>query len=194
MSAGPTVVKVGGSLFDLPGLGERLALWLKALGRREVILTAGGGNAAEMVRDMDRIHGLGEKRSHSLALRSLTFTAHLLVELLPPSRFTVVEHLTQCQECWQQDGVPVLDLGTLAREDDAGPERLPHSWMVTSDSVAAWVAMLAQAHELVLLKSITIPAEMSWDEASRLGFVDEHFPNVAQGLRIRVVNLRTWSP
>jgi aspartokinase-like uncharacterized kinase len=191
MNEGPTVVKVGGSLFDCPGLGERLSLWLKALGRRQVILTAGGGNAAEMVRNMDRLHGLGEERSHNLALRSLTFTAHLLVELLPGRpKFAVVEHLSQCQELWQQDGVPILDLGSFARDDDASPERLPHCWAVTSDSLAARVAVVAQARELVLLKSATIPQEMSWDEASRLGYLDEYFPNVARGLRIRAVNLR----
>ncbi len=192
MNEGPTVVKVGGSLFDWPGLGERLAHWLKTLGQPEVILTAGGGTAADIVRDMDRIHGLGEERSHALALRSLTFTAHLLVELLPLPRCAVVEHLTHCSELWQQDGVPILDLGSFARQDDARPERLPHCWAVTSDSLAARVAIVAQARELVLLKSLTIPPEMTWDEASRHEYVDQHFPTVARGLRIRAVNLRTW--
>ena len=31
---------------------------------------------------------------------------------------------------------------------------LPHSWRVTSDSIAAWVAELACAHMLVLLKDV----------------------------------------
>jgi hypothetical protein len=57
------------------------------------------------------------------------------------------------------------------------------------------VALVAGARELVLLKSATIPGEMSWDEAARRGVVDESFPGVVrQGVHARAVNLREWLP
>src|SRR3954447_24129718 len=79
--AGPIVVKVGGSLYDLPDLGPRLAAWLGTL-PEPVLLVPGGGAMADVVRDLDRCHGLGEAISHELALRSLTMNAWFLAALL----------------------------------------------------------------------------------------------------------------
>jgi aspartokinase-like uncharacterized kinase len=194
MNEGPTIIKVGGSLFDWPEIGERLALWLKALRRSDVILLAGGGAAADVVRDLDRIHHFGEERSHFLALRSLTLTAHALAELLSPTpRVAVVVRQEHCEALWRQGGIPIIDLGSFGLTD-ANPDPLPHCWGVTSDSLAARVAVVTRARELVLMKSVMIPEGTSWEEASRHGYVDEHFPIAARGIQVRVVNLREWSP
>ncbi len=172
----PTVVKVGGSLFDVPDLGTRLEAWLKALAAPKVILLAGGGPAAQVIRELDRLHGLGEEKSHWLALRSLNLTAHALTALLPGS-------------------TPILDPLAFAQDDESRPGRLPHRWDVTSDSVAARVAEVLGARELILLKSVTIPPEMDWSEASRRGLVDGYFPTmIARGVKARAVNLREWRP
>ena len=113
MAPAPIVVKVGGSLFDLPGLGSRLVSWLETLPHSEVLLVAGGGVAADVVRQLDRCHGLGEETSHWLALRALSLTAHLLASLLQPHRpIAVVERL--------DDG-----FCGLARKGFADPRRLP---------------------------------------------------------------------
>src|SRR5262249_50947889 len=77
------VVKVGGSLYDLPGLGARLRAWLERLPSREVLLVPGGGPAADVVRDLDRLHRLGEEAAHWLALRALSVNARFLAALLP---------------------------------------------------------------------------------------------------------------
>jgi aspartokinase-like uncharacterized kinase len=186
----PVVVKVGGSLFDLPGLGGRLGAWLTTLPGREVILVPGGGAAADAVRDLDRLHALGEERSHWLALRSLTLTAHLLAAVFPSSGVT--ERLDECPRLWDAGTVPVLDMHAFAVADEGRPGCLPHGWAVTSDSLAARVAHVAGAGELVLLKSATMPEDMDWEGASRGGFVDGYFATAARGLRVRWVNLRRW--
>ena len=64
------VYKVGGSLFEWPELFGRLEAFLKAEGTRP-LLVSGGGGAADAVRHWDRVHGLGEARSHRLAIKSL---------------------------------------------------------------------------------------------------------------------------
>ncbi len=58
----PIVVKVGGSLFDLPDLGPRLVQFLARLPTREIILVPGGGPIADLIRKFDQLHGLGEER------------------------------------------------------------------------------------------------------------------------------------
>jgi aspartokinase-like uncharacterized kinase len=193
MTEGPTVVKVGGSLFDMPDLGVRLGAWLKALGHREVILIAGGGAVADVVRDLDLIHGLGERWSHWLAVRSLSVTADALMAILPGSAH--IQHEGLRLPVWCQMGFPILDLADFVQRDESRPDHLPHCWDVTSDSLSARVAEVLQARELILLKSVTIPPDIDWTEASRHGLVDGFFPTmIARGVRARAVNLREWQP
>src|SRR6516225_2877287 len=141
------VVKVGGSLFDLPDLGPRLRRWLAAQPPGERLLVPGGGALADVVRALDGWHGLGEEAAHWLALRALAVNAHFLAALLDGVR--VVEGPRPGV------GLAVLDAHAFARADEGRPGSLPHRWEATSDSVAARAAELAGA-ELVLLKSVTL--------------------------------------
>jgi aspartokinase-like uncharacterized kinase len=181
------VVKVGGSLFGHPALGRGLNAWLNQLSDRgePYLLVPGGGPAADAVREWDRVHGLGDTHSHWLALRSLSLTAHLLLHLLPGS--TVVCHpngesLPPC--------VQVLDAYEFCKDDDA----LPHSWDVTSDSIAARAAVVGNASRLILLKSVDIPFDIDWQTAAERGWVDAYFPRAVEGteFQIEAVNFRKW--
>ena len=182
------VVKVGGSLFDLPDLGTRLAGWLTGLKTPNVLLIPGGGRAADLVRAWDRQHQLGEETSHWLALRALTFNAHFLASLLPGSR--VIKNLHDSLP----GSIPILDMHAWATVVDRLPDRLPHSWDVTSDSLAAQVAILGKASQLILLKSVALPEGMDWREAARQGIVDPFFPQAISrapvNLTIGVVSFR----
>jgi aspartokinase-like uncharacterized kinase len=193
MSPSLTVVKVGGSLYDLPDLAPRLRRWLAAERAGGVLLVPGGGPAADVVRDFDRRHHLGEEASHWLALRALSLNVHFLAALLPSAR--VLHDVEAWHRAWQENSIPILDVFSFARADEARPDRLPHSWAVTSDALAARVAVVAQARELVLLKSTTIPPGMDWQEAGQRGLVDAMLTEVlraAPDLRVRAVNLRAW--
>ena len=46
-------------------------------------LIAGGGPAADLIRTMDRIHGLGDEQAHWLAIDALDLNARILASLLP---------------------------------------------------------------------------------------------------------------
>ena len=81
------VVKVGGSLYDLPDLGPRLQRWLNHVPANDVLIVPGGGPAADVIRDLDRIHHLGEENAHWLALEALRLNAHFIARLLPPADF-----------------------------------------------------------------------------------------------------------
>jgi aspartokinase-like uncharacterized kinase len=185
-----SVVKVGGSLFDLPDLGPRLAAWLaqqRRASERAHVLVPGGGAAADVVRVLDRCHGLGEERSHRLALQAMSLNAHFLANLL--ERAVVVADTEALRRSLDQDFLPVLDAAAFLAADMV----LPHTWDATSDSVAARLAVLLGARELVLLKSTPPPAVADWEEAGRLGFVDSVFAAmVTPSLRVRGVDLRSW--
>jgi aspartokinase-like uncharacterized kinase len=122
------VVKVGGSLFDHPGLGPGLDHYLDPLLRAgSVWLVPGGGRFTDTVRDYDRVQRLGEEAAHWLALRSLSVSALFLASLVARDRLTI------------------LDCHDFARADDGRPGSLPHSWRVTSDSVAARAAVVGSS-------------------------------------------------
>jgi 5-(aminomethyl)-3-furanmethanol phosphate kinase len=187
----PVIVKVGGSLFDWPDLRLRLREFLATLAGQNLLLIPGGGLTADAVRAYDRAHGLGEESAHWLALRALSLNAHLLAALLEPAG-QVVEGLSAAHAVWRRNRVPVLDMYRFARGDEHRPGRLHHSWVVTSDSLAARVAAVADAERLILLKSAPMPAT-DWVEAVRLEYVDPMFDTVARGagFAVEAVDLRS---
>lgn len=192
-SPASAVIKVGGSLLDWPGLPARLAAYLGGRSRDRLVLVVGGGCAADWVREQDRIHAFGEERAHHLAVRAMELTAHglatLMDALMPQLR--VVEQIEELIPAWGRGLTPILAPRRFLESDDRSPDRLPHSWRVTSDSIAARLALRLGGMELTLLKSATFPAGIDRPTAARLGLVDPEFPRVAAGLdRVLVLNLR----
>lgn len=188
------VVKVGGSLYDVPDLRERLHGWLRALGTRYVLLVPGGGAVVDAVRDWDRHHRLGETAAHWLALRGLETSAHFLRSLLGNAE--VIRRLDEAGRTVTAGKLPVLNVHAFAQTDEHRPDHLPHCWEATSDAFAARAAAFIGAEEVILLKSGAVPEGTGWEEAARAGLVDPLFPRLvaANGgaLRARVVNLRAW--
>lgn len=69
---------------------------------------------------------------------------------------------------------------------------LPETWDVTSDSIAARVAVASGASELRLLKSIDIPTGTDVATAAARGWVDPFFPQAVAGLaKVTWLNPRT---
>jgi aspartokinase-like uncharacterized kinase len=188
------VVKVGGSLLDWPGLPGRLAALLEELRRdrpaARPILIAGGGAAADFVRVLDRVHGLGDPTAHRLAMHTLDLTAMLLAALQPD--WLPVDRIEALGPAWDAGRVPVLVPRLILEEiERAGQDPLPPSWDVTSDTIAARIAVHLEAETLILLKSAAPPAGATLEQAARLGWVDPTFPDAARVLPlVESVNLR----
>jgi aspartokinase-like uncharacterized kinase len=183
------VIKVGGSLYDLPDLGPRLSQWLQTLPVEKIILVPGGGPLADAVRELDQIHYLGDEKAHWLAVHSLSVSARFLQALLPGS--VLCDRLAECISAWAGRRAPVLDPLCCALADEGSADPLPHTWSTTSDSLAARVASVAGAPEVILLKSVTVPENL--EEASACGLVDPHFCKAAASLTVRTLNFRAWS-
>jgi aspartokinase-like uncharacterized kinase len=181
------VVKIGGSLFDCPDLAPRLREWLSVHAARETILVPGGGRLVDIIRDLDRTHGIGDEVAHQMALRALTMNAELLAALIPDS--CVIDGPDLAELLWEQSRWPILDALAFCESDDAGA--LPHTWDVTSDSIAGRLAIAIGAAELVLLKSVPSPAGdvATWAEC---GYVDCWLPRLLAGskIHVRAINLR----
>lgn len=195
------VIKLGGSLLDLPELAPRFSDWWERQTVGQGILVVGGGELADCIRRADAQHHLGEGTGHWLCIRAMQITAEMVEHLLAERPPLVTRH--------DLDGNrvpgPVGDPGTaasplvvldpwdfLAGEEPARrTPALPCSWRVTSDSIAAQLAIELQA-PLVLLKSCLPPRPHAWPELAEAGYVDRHFPTLAAKLpAIRCVDLRS---
>ena len=129
--APPLVVKVGGSLFDrvVPLLGIFREV------DRPVLIVPGGGKFADLVLRL----AVSDTAAHWMAVAGMEqFGWYIASHGIP-----AVSGLTLPEE------VTVLLPYCAMRESDP----LPHSWNVTSDTIAAWVADRLST-DLLLLKSV----------------------------------------
>jgi aspartokinase-like uncharacterized kinase len=83
-----------------------------------------------------------------MAILAMDQFGHLISSLIPNSE--LVQGLADARKVLAAGRVPVLLTYNLLFQTD----ELPRSWDVTADSIAAWVAGLSGAKQLVLLKSV----------------------------------------
>ena len=104
----------------------------------------------------------------------------------------MVDEVSEFRSAWDAGRLPSLAPRRFLDEDDRKADALPHSWSVTTDSIAARVAVRLGLEEIVLLKSASPPSGITLEEAAASGFVDPYFPTAALGLtRVVAVDLRS---
>lgn len=187
------VYKLGGSLLDLPDLASRLSAVIQHNPETRPLLIVGGGETVDRVRNWDRIHHLGEERSHQLALQAMVFNALFLQKILPDSRLITTR--SEAVSVWKSSMIPILNsLAFLRTEEQGNASPLPHHWDVTSDSIAAWVTLNWPTDGLVLLKSVDRPFSLAEDQSKPIagsGVVDAYFSHLATRLPyLEWINLR----
>jgi probable H4MPT-linked C1 transfer pathway protein len=139
------VVKMGGSALHHPAALDRALSELDAVSGA-IIVVPGGGPFADAVRDVDRTLTLSDEVAHWMAVRAMDQYAELLASRM--RRGVLAFDLEDIQQAVRDGRIPVLaPHGWLRRSDP-----VPHSWDVTSDSIAAWVARVTGARQLVLIK------------------------------------------
>jgi aspartokinase-like uncharacterized kinase len=149
-----------------------------AAAQRRLVVIPGGGPFANLVREFDRAHGLSPSAAHWMAILGMDQYARALADYTPRAR--VVDDQAGILGALDGGRVPILaPFRWLSAADE-----LPHSWEVTSDSLAAYLATLLGADELVLVKPVGGGEEL----------VDPYFRRaLAAGMRWRVVGAREAS-
>lgn len=186
-------IKLGGSLLDLDDLAPRIRKWLATEPPMQNVILVGGGRLADGIREAHVRHNLSEEAAHWLCVRILGITAEMVARLLPDS--LLVSRLEDLLAVERTDRLLVFECERWLR--DLQPSRygdnLPHTWDVTSDSIAAALAVAITADELVLLKSRGF--SKSWtslSDAADAGYVDQYFRVAAKRVpHLRFVDFRT---
>ena len=144
------VIKIGGALLSLDdALPRSLAAVEHVSSRHSIIIVPGGGPFADIVRSVDGLHSLSPDDAHWMAILGMDQYAILLASRIRSSE--LVHRRGEIVRAHSRGKIPVLAPYRWLREADP----LPHSWDVTSDSIAAWVATEVGARQLILIKPST---------------------------------------
>lgn len=163
------VVKIGGGLLAHPAyLDAALAAVAAASAHRRLLVVPGGGPFADAVRTVDRQLRLSDDAAHWMAILAMDQHAHLLSSRLPGAMIVddpagIMAALAAPSGAGRR--IPVLAPYRWLRQADP----LRHTWDITSDSIAAWIAGQLPADRLVLIKP---------PSASGPSLVDVHFTRV----------------
>ncbi|MDD5274682.1 MAG: uridylate kinase [Methylovulum sp.] len=164
-----TLIKLGGSLAQSDNLRD----CLETIGRRyqgkAVVIVPGGGAFADQVRLAQHHWQFDDRTAHAMALLAMQQMALLFNGLKPGfvvagSVAQIREHLAQAKTVVWSPAITELDQAGIAA-----------SWDITSDSLAAWLAGVLSATELVLVKSAGIDTNLSLPQLAEQAIVDKAF-------------------
>ena len=182
------VVKVGGSLFVQPQFVNRLQSLvqrlLKELAPAHLVLVVGGGPLVDALRAVDRVNAVSSEHSHWAAIRLMDVNAELLQHWWP--RLDSVSSLEQLKTRCTNAGLTQFRVVEFLRDKEPSlpGTRLPVGWEVTSDSIAARIAEVLDAEQLILIKSAPQHSATDWNAAASSGVVDSFFPTIATKLNL----------
>jgi len=148
---------------------------IEVRGHEACCLVVGGGAVVDGLRALDRAMPQSPQLMHDLAIDAMRLTARLVAATMNVRLASIPP---------DDDGVAVLDVPAwLAAGSRAAA--LPAGWQVTSDSIAATVAV-EHGGRLLLAKSVPPPPCPDDGDLllslARAGWVDEHFPVAARPL------------
>ena len=149
--AGHVVIKIGGCLGRVPHALERVCAAIQETSRRHcLIVVPGGGPFADAVRGFERHIAISPDAAHWMAILAMDQYAHVLADRIAGAE--LVDEPGSLVEALGRGRVAVLAPSRWMRSADV----LPHTWQVTSDSIAAFVAGALGATRLILIKMTSI--------------------------------------
>jgi 5-(aminomethyl)-3-furanmethanol phosphate kinase len=176
-----SVIKIGGGLTAIPDALDRVCAAVTEVSQEHRLLVVpGGGPFADSVRDFQGQFAVSNDAAHWMALLAMDQFGYVLVEKIAGS--VLLDEPGAVAAAVMPGRVGVLAPSRWMRSADV----LPHSWDVTSDSIAAFVAGALEAARLILIKPtgtanavdpyfrLALPSDLSYqllavDEIGQLG-------------------------
>ena len=165
-----TIVKLGGSAAFTPALRHLLTL-LEGCGGR-VCIVPGGGPFSESVRHAQSDMGFDDEAAHRMAILGMEQYAHALKSLCPSLH--AVATRDDILDSSRAGSASLWFPAALLIDD----ETIDHSWQVTSDSLAVWMAKMCGVGRVVLIKQVERAVETDVLTLSRRGVVDAALPDM----------------
>ena len=179
------VVKLGGSLLEVPDLKLRLERWVDSTPKKYRLWIVGGGRVVDDLREKWSEGNLESAEAHWKAISTMDDHGRMVAGWFGwPVVKMADQWLSSVRQIASDSQLDDLDAGPLnvcvlvhdwMRENQ---KLLPIGWDVTSDSIALAIALNAHATTLKLLKS----TEAETQDVNTLvenGYLDSHFATLA---------------
>lgn len=170
-----SVVKIGGSL----AYDERLTDWLDQILKhthKPIVIVPGGGPFADQVRQLQSKWQFSDLAAHQMAILAMHQFGHLLTDLRP--KIAVATSVQSIRDKLQQGVSKLVWIPDIAELNKA---KIPATWEITSDSLAAWLSQQLNADHLFLIKSVELsnnqPVDNIDDQSSNI--VDKAFAQMS---------------
>ena len=174
-----TVIKLGGSLDRDPLLRDWLGMLLDA-GGGQVVVVAGGGAFADLVRDHQAHWGFDDLAAHNMAVMAM-MQSTTMIKALAPDLVLAGTTIAAARALRDRQVVLWWPRGWLR----SAPDELTH-WGATSDSLAAALAAKLDADRLVLVKSCPMQPGLGLAEQASRGVIDADFCRIAAASRYSI--------
>ncbi|MEA1945543.1 MAG: amino acid kinase [Euryarchaeota archaeon] len=181
------MIKIGGSLIES---ARRLvsAIYEYALNEGErILIVPGGGIFADTVRTASNTYGISDETAHWMAVLAMDQYAYYLSDGTPARLITEIESIPI--------GASVLLTYNLLKKSDA---EIEHTWDVTSDTIAGWIASKIGATFIKatdvdgIFRDGVLISEITAEELIKMGgtCVDPELPGLllSKSLDCQVVN------
>lgn len=182
------IIKLGGSLSYSDALVNSLNVVESDYQGRAAVIVPGGGAFADQVRLAQQHWQFDDTTAHHMAILAMQQMALMFKGLKPG--FAMAHAVLAIQGQLNRHGT-VIWSPDIAELDNAG---VSASWDITSDSLAAWLAKVLSATELILVKSVAIDASLSLQQLAEQHIVDKAFCEFAASaaFKIQIVNAQSW--
>lgn len=168
------ILKLGGSLLARPELLKQWLVLASQQGQGQLVIIPGGGIFAEQVRSLQTTLSYDDRTAHYMALLAMQQVALLFKGWV--QELTVISKIAEIIPTLKQRRVVVWS--PLATELDA--YNIPASWDITSDSLAAWLAVQLRAKQLLLVKSTSLPEQYTFEQLVQQDILDPAFMRFIQ--------------
>lgn len=161
------IIKLGGSLLQNASLTaclERIAS-----SETSTVVVAGGGAFADQVRIAQQHWQFNDVAAHHMAILAMQQMA-LLINALQPD-WVLLTALNDLRQWRDTNKIALWFPDILLLNQHA----IPATWEVTSDSLAAWLAGILGATDLVVVKAAQFSTTVSTAELVAQGVLDHAF-------------------
>jgi aspartokinase-like uncharacterized kinase len=183
------VVKLGGSLLLRPELLADIHGWLALQSQAENLVIVGGGELVDAVRRLDEIRPADPIDTHWQCVDLLQTTFEIAAAWFDWNLIRSAAELDSALQSGLSSQRPTL-VAVKSFYDRSSSIQVPLGWETTSDTIAAILAAVVRADELVLLKSCVVEPDFDLAQLAHAGIVDTALLRMqTEQLSIRVEQL-----
>lgn len=142
------ILKIGGSLSKSKSTLKKLFSEISKLSKiHKLLVIPGGGHFADKVRKIYHKFNISEDVAHWSAIFAMDQMGFFFSDFHPNIR--IIDEIEEAKQT-SQGTIPVLIPAKLMLDKDP----LPHSWDITSDSIAAYIAHITGTKRVLILTDV----------------------------------------